>query len=101
MSNHYSYNYPIEYKGANISFLKDLIIQQQKNTYCSCIRPQYKKFATAENNPYVSNAVRTSQILSAGPAIGGRVNFVQQNVYSSDLAPGFRNKLSSPIRNKF
>lgn len=97
-------NYSVDYKGANTKFLKGLLLQQQRNIFCSCIQPQYnkdKKFPSAENDPRISNAQRISQIISAGPAIGGKVIYTSQNVYGFDVAPGFRNKLSSPIRNKF
>lgn len=92
------------YKGANVSFVKQLTKQTQRGVYCKCIQSYHKKFVTAENNPQISNAQRISQILSSSSALGGKTFFGNRNARSESkygtlnavLAPAIK-----PIRNKF
>jgi hypothetical protein len=97
------FGFPVTYKGANISFIKQMARQNSKQIYCNCIKYQYKKFVTAENNPHISNARRISQILSSSASLGGKTVFGNTNninskyyALNSNLIPTIK-----PIRNKF
>jgi hypothetical protein len=99
-----SYEFPVTYKGANVSFVKQMTRQTTNDIYCGCIQAQYKKFVTAENNPSISNAQRISQILSSQAKLGGKIVFGNVN---NNRKPVFNNfaslqtRVIVPIRNKF
>jgi hypothetical protein len=98
------FGFPVTYKGANVSFVKQMTRQNQNQIYCGCIQRQYKKFVTAENNPHISNAQRVSQILSSGAALGGKTLFGNANNYRKpkyDALSAITTPTIRPIRNKF
>jgi hypothetical protein len=102
-----SYEYPVTYKGANVSFVKQIVRQTANDVYCGCVQPKYKKFVTAENNPHISNARRISQILSSSSAtLGAKTNFGNVNnnraaKYNNINAIQAQPQTIVPIRNKF
>jgi hypothetical protein len=98
------FGFPVNYKGANISFVKQMTKQTQKGVYCGCVKRYYKKFVTAENSPQISNAQRVSQILSSGASLGGKIFFGnannnRKNKYNALNA--IELPAIAPIRNKF
>jgi len=98
--------FPVTYKGANVSFVKRMNRQTQKDVYCSCVQSYYKKFSTAENNPNISNAMRVSQILSASSNLGGKTYFGnsasnKKTKYDYYLYSALQLPTIRPIRNKF
>jgi hypothetical protein len=98
------FGFPVTYKGANVSFVKQMTRQNQNQIYCGCIQRQYKKFVTAENNPHISNAQRVSQILSASTSLGGRTFFGNANNNRQpkyDALSAITTPTIRPIRNKF
>ena len=98
-----NYVYPVNYKGANVSFIKQLTKVNQKGIYYGCVKREYKKFTSAENDPNISNAQRVSQILRSN-SLGGKINFgnvnnnrnIKYNTFSA-IQP----IVITPIRNKF
>jgi hypothetical protein len=98
------FGFPVTYKGANVSFIKQMARQTQKQIYCGCIKRQYKKFVTAENNPQISNAQRVSQILSANTSLGGKTffgNVGKNREPRYDALNAIPPPVIVPIRNKF
>jgi len=98
------YGFPVTYKGANVSFIKRMDRQTQKDVYCNCIQQQYKKFKTAENNPHISNATRVSQILSGNSSLGGKIffgNASNNRKPKYDALSAINVQVIVPIRNKF
>lgn len=98
-----NYGYPVTYKGANVSFIKQLTKVNQKGIYCGCIKREYKKFTSAENDPHISNAQRISQILRSN-SLGGKTNFGNVNNNRNPKYNAFNSIkpiVITPIRNKF
>jgi len=98
------FGFPVTYKGANVSFVKQMTRQTANNVYCGCIQAQYKKFVTAENNPQISNAQRISQLLSSKTSLGGKTFFGNANNHRKpkyDALSAITTPTIRPIRNKF
>jgi hypothetical protein len=93
------------YRGANVTFVKNMANLTQKQVYCNCVQEHYKKFSTSENNPQISNAQRVSQLLSVNTGLGGKIVF--GNNINVDVKDKFKSLNAyeipaiKPIRNSF
>jgi len=98
------FGFPVTYKGANVSFVKQMTRQTANDVYCGCIQEQYKKFKTAENDPHISNAQRVSQILSSSSSLGGKIffgNASKNRKPKYDALSAITTPTIRPIRNRF
>jgi hypothetical protein len=100
-----SFGFPVVYKGANVTFVKNMANLTQKQIYCNCVQEQYKKIVTAENTPPQSNAMRISQLLAGSTGLGGKIIFgnnANRNAKNKFKAlNGYETPATKPLRNKF
>lgn len=74
---------------------KSILKQTPNQIYCQCVKEEYKKFSTAENNPNISTNMRISQVVQN--SLGGNVRF-GNNDYLGYFPPSTS---PPPLRNRF